>query len=114
MTILDKRKFQNSVLSQSASMLVTNRINVVCAEELERDAREVFGETEEVMTQALADIKAWIHNTPYMMNVRQDDSFLRLFLRGCNHNVKETKEKLDMYFSVRFLFTIKDARNIFI
>ena len=87
---------------QSATMLVvTNTINVVSAEELERDAREVFGETEEEMTRALTDIKTWITDTAHMRNVRQDDSFLRLFLRGCNYNVKETKEKLDMYFSVR-------------
>ena len=82
-------------------MLVTNTINVVCEEELKRDAREVFGETEERMTRDLADIKTWINDTAHMRNVRQDDSFLRLFLRGCNYNVKETKEKLDMYFSVR-------------
>ena len=82
-------------------MLVTNNINVVSAEELERDAREVFGETEERMTRDLSDIKTWIMDTAHMRNVRQDDSFLRLFLRGCNYNVKDTKEKLDMYFSVR-------------
>ena len=53
------------------------------------------------MARDLADIKTWITDTAHMRNVRQDDSFLRLFLRGCNYNVKETKEKLDMYFSVR-------------
>ena len=83
-------------------MLVVNTINTVSAEELERDAREVFGETEEGMARDLADIKTWIRDTAHMRNVRQDDSFLRLFLRGCNYNVKETKEKLDMYFCVRF------------
>ena len=82
-------------------MLVTNTINVLSEEELERDAREVFGETEEGMARDLADIKTWIRDTAHMRNVRQDDSFLRLFLRGCNYNVKETKDKLDMYFSVR-------------
>ena len=82
-------------------MVVTNTINVVSEEELKRDAREVFGETEEVMARDLADIKTWINDTAHMRNVRQDESFLRLFLRGCNYNVKETKEKLDMYFSVR-------------
>ena len=82
-------------------MLVANTINVLSEEELERDAREVFGETEDGMARDLADIKAWIMDTAHMRNVRQDDSFLRLFLRGCNYNVKETKEKLDMYFSVR-------------
>ena len=83
-------------------MLVTNTINVLSEEELERDAREVFGETEEGMARDLADIKTWIRDTAHMRNVRQDDSFLRLFLRGCNYKVKETKEKLDMYFCVRF------------
>ena len=82
-------------------MVVTNTINVVSEEELKRDAMEVFGETEEGMARDLADIKTWITDTAHMRNVRQDDSFLRLFLRGCNYNVKDTKEKLDMYFSVR-------------
>ena len=82
-------------------MLVTNNINVVSEEELEGDAREVFGETEERMTRDLTEIKTWIMDTAHMRNVGQDDSFLRLFLRGCNYSVKETKEKLDMYFSVR-------------
>lgn len=82
-------------------MLVSNTINVLSEEDLDRDAREVFGETEEGMARDLADIKTWITDTAHMRNVRQDDSFLRLFLRGCNYNVKETKEKLDMYFSVR-------------
>ena len=82
-------------------MLVTNTINVLSEGELEQDAREVFGETAEGMARDLADIKTWIRSTAHMRNVRQDDSFLRLFLRGCNYNVKDTKEKLDMYFSVR-------------
>ena len=88
-------------------MLVSNTINVLSEEDLDRDAREVFGETEERMTRDLADIKTWITDTAHMRNVRQDDSFLRLFLRGCNYNVKETKEKLDMYFCVRLNILIK-------
>lgn len=48
------------------------------------------------MARDLADIKTWITDTAHMRNVRPDDS--TDFLRGCNYNVKDTKEKLDMYF----------------
>ena len=88
-------------------MVVTNTINVVSEEELKRGGMEVSGGTGEGMARDLADIKPWITDTAHMRNVRQDDSFLRLFLRGCNYNVKETKEKLDMYFCVRLNILIK-------
>lgn len=84
-------------------MLVDNQINAVSQEELENDSRVVFNENDEQVGKDLSDIKHWISSTPHMVNTRTDDLFLKLFLRGCNYNVKDTKEKLDMYFTVRSL-----------
>ena len=86
-------------------MLVDNQINVVSQEELENDSRVVFNENDEQVSKDLSDIKHWISSTPHMVNTRTDDLFLKLFLRGCNYNVKDTKEKLDMYFTVRLVCT---------
>ena len=83
-------------------MLIENEINKVSDAELEHDAREVFKEDEEKVNKDLSDIKSWIQQTAHMRNTRTDDVFLRLFLRGCNYSVKDTKEKLDMYFTVRY------------
>ena len=84
-------------------MLVENQINVVSQEELENDSRVVFNENDEQVNKDLSDIKHWLQSTPHMANTRTDDLFLKLFLRGCNYNVKDTKEKLDMYFTVRLV-----------
>ena len=41
-----------------------------------------------------------------MKNIRQDKPFLRMFLRGCNYKLEATKDKLDMYFTVRTLLPV--------
>ena len=42
------------------------------------------------------------HQYPQLtQNVRQDDLFLRYFLRGCNYSLAKTKDKLDLYFTAR-------------
>jgi len=84
-------------------MLVECEINKVSDDELERDGIEVFKEDAEKLSKDLSEIKQWIESTPHMRTTRKDDLFLRLFLRGCNYNVKDTKEKLDMYFTCRSL-----------
>jgi len=84
-------------------MLVTNTINLVAEEQLAADSRAVFQEDEAAVARDLADLRTWISATPHMRTTRTDELFLRLFLRGCNYNLKDTKEKLDMYFTVRSL-----------
>ena len=82
-------------------MLVENRINVLSDEALEHDSREVFKEDKEKVDRDVEEIKDWIRSTAHMTNVRQDDLFLRMFLRGCNYSLPDTKDKLDLYFTVR-------------
>ena len=87
-------------------MLVQNHINVRSDEELEHDSREVFKEDRETLDRDIEELRDWIRRTAHMSNVRQDELFLRLFLRGCNYGLPETKEKLDLYFTVRSLVSL--------
>ena len=84
-------------------LLIENNINVVSKEELENDGREVFKEDEEKVARDVDELKNWILSTDHMKNCRNDQLFLRLFLRGCNYNVADSKEKLDLYFTVRLI-----------
>ena len=89
---------------------MTNTINLVAEEELAADSRTVFQEDEAAVARDLAELRTWISDTPHMRSTRTDELFLRLFLRGCNYNLKDTKEKLDMYFTVRWV--TKEENNI--
>ena len=82
-------------------MLVENHINVLSDEELEQDSRDVFKEDKETVEKDVEELRDWIRRTAHMTNVRQDELFLRLFLRGCNYSLPDTKDKLDLYFTVR-------------
>ena len=88
-------------------MLVENHINVLSDEELEHDSREVFKEDTEKVGKDIEELRDWIRTTAHMTNVRQDEMFLRLFLRGCNYSLPDTKEKLDLYFTVRSVKSIE-------
>eukprot|EP00090_Calanus_glacialis_P005872 TRINITY_DN14569_c0_g1_i1.p1 TRINITY_DN14569_c0_g1~~TRINITY_DN14569_c0_g1_i1.p1 ORF type:complete len:304 (-),score=96.45 TRINITY_DN14569_c0_g1_i1:50-904(-) len=58
------------------------------------------------MEENISNIQNWIKTTPHMKNIRQDEPFLRMFLRGCNYKLEATKDKLDMYFTVRTLLPV--------
>jgi len=83
--------------------LVKNNVNAASDEELQTIARDVFKETPEKMAEDIEEMREFIAKTPHLKNVRQDDFFLQMFLRGCNYNLGLSKEKLDMYFTVRSL-----------
>jgi len=83
--------------------LVENNVNAASNEELQTIAREVFKETPEKMAEDIEEMREFIKSTPHLKNVRKDDFFLQMFLRGCNYNLALSKEKLDMYFTVRSL-----------
>ena len=72
---------------------VNNLINKVSEEELEQDSREVFKEDKETVEKDIVELREWILGTPHLQNVRHDDSFLKLFLRGTNYNVNQAKDK---------------------
>ena len=90
----------------SDKMLVKSEINAASDDELGTFARELFKEDPEEMAENISNIQNWINTTPHMKNIRQDEPFLRMFLRGCNYKLEATKDKLDMYFTVRTLLPV--------
>ncbi|KRT78512.1 CRAL-TRIO domain containing protein [Oryctes borbonicus] len=56
-------------------------------------------------------IKNWLSKQPHLI-ARPDDQWILAFLRGCKFSLERTKEKLDMYYTVRTIapefFTIRD------
>lgn len=56
-------------------------------------------------------IKNWLSKQPHLI-ARTDDQWILTFLRGCKFSLERTKEKLDMYYTVRTIapefFTIRD------
>ena len=81
--------------------LVTNTVNVLSDEELDILAVEEFKEDVDKLEEDIVSLQHWIKTQPHMSSIRQDSQFLRLFLRGCDYNLDTTKDKLDLFFSVR-------------
>ena len=68
--------------NMSDKMLVESEINAASDDELETFAREYFKEDSKEMTENISNIQNWINTTPHIKNIRQDEQFLRMFLRG--------------------------------
>jgi hypothetical protein len=66
----------------------------------EKAAREL-NETPDRIEPALTAIREWLLKTPHIKS-RTDDQFLVAFLRGCKYSVETVKDKLDVYYTVRF------------
>ena len=83
-------------------ILVENTVNQLSSEELAREAIEVFKEDSDVIKKDIGELQQWIRETPHMRRTRDDEVFLRFFLRGCNYSVADSKTKLDLYFTARY------------
>lgn len=70
--------------------------------ELKEKSYNELNETDERIEKDLEIIKEWLSKTSYMKS-RTDDQFLIGFLRGCKFSIEKTKEKLDMFYSSRFI-----------
>ena len=90
------------MLIKTRMLLVENSVNQVSSEELENDHIEVFQEDSDAIKRDIAELQQWLKETPHMRQTRDDEVFLRFFLRGCNYSVADTKSKLDLYFTARY------------
>merc|ERR1719334_528556 len=63
--------------------------------ELEKAAKEQWGETPALLSSSIADLQTWIAKSPHLHSIQQNDKFLKTFLRGCKFSLERTKEKLD-------------------
>ncbi|XP_026738143.1 alpha-tocopherol transfer protein-like [Trichoplusia ni] len=67
---------------------------------LEEKARKELFEDPNRLPSDLQSIKDWLAKQPHL-RARTDDQWLVAFLRGCKYSLERTKEKLDLYYSVR-------------
>ena len=70
-------------------------------EDLLKAASEEFGESPQLLSSSLTDIKNWVAKSPHLHSICKDDEFLTTFLRGCKFSLERTKEKLDNFHAVK-------------
>lgn len=68
--------------------------------ELQEIAKNELHEDPSRMAEDLEQFKVWITKSPHL-KVRMDDQFLIIFLRGCKYSLEKTKQKLDMFYTIR-------------
>ncbi|XP_004929250.1 alpha-tocopherol transfer protein-like isoform X2 [Bombyx mori] len=84
--------------------------------ELAEKARKELNEDPSRINSDIQHLKDWLSKQPHL-RARTDDQWLLAFLRGCKYSLERTKEKLDLYYSVRTtapeLFSIKPSNPLF-
>ncbi|CAK1603323.1 unnamed protein product [Parnassius mnemosyne] len=68
--------------------------------ELAKKASEELNEDPQKLEDSLQHLKEWISKQPHL-RARTDDQWLAAFLRGCKFSMERTKQKIDLYYSLR-------------
>ncbi|KPI93908.1 Alpha-tocopherol transfer protein-like [Papilio xuthus] len=68
--------------------------------ELAEKARLELNEDQSRVSDDIQHIKDWLAKQPHL-RARTDDQWLLAFLRGCKFSLERTKEKLDLYYTIR-------------
>jgi hypothetical protein len=68
--------------------------------DLEERAKKELNEDPNRREADLQALREWLKKQPHIL-VNPDDQTLITFLRGCKFSLERTKEKLDMYYTVR-------------
>ncbi|CAH2104808.1 unnamed protein product [Euphydryas editha] len=84
--------------------------------ELAKKAQDELNEDPNRIQSDVQHIKTWLSKQPHL-RARQDDQWLVAFLRGCKYSLERTKEKLDLYYSLRSLapelFSVRPNDKLF-
>ena len=56
-------------------------------------AENNFGETDEIRSSSISELRAWLEENP-KVNAHTDQDSLLYFLRGCKFNLELTKKKI--------------------
>ncbi|XP_049767632.1 retinol-binding protein pinta-like [Schistocerca cancellata] len=79
--------------------------------ELQAIAQKNLNEDPKRRDEDIKHIKEWLKKQPHL-NARDDDQWILTFLRGCKFSLEKTKQKLDMYYTMRSalpeIFTNRD------
>lgn len=67
---------------------------------LEEVAKTELGETPETLENGLKEIEAFLNENTHII-ARRDNQFFVTFLRGCKYDLKQVKEKIEAYYSMR-------------
>ncbi|CAG0896259.1 unnamed protein product [Darwinula stevensoni] len=70
---------------------------------LQEKAEKELNERKETRADDIKAIRHWLEKQPHLQTVPRDDRTILMFLRGCKFSLERTKEKLDMFFSIRTL-----------
>ncbi|KAK7863563.1 hypothetical protein R5R35_011186 [Gryllus longicercus] len=80
---------------------------------------EELREAPGLLTQGVVHVQAWYRRQPHLPQPSDgkplDEQLIRVFLRGCKHDLERTKRKIDAYFTSRgtvpALFQRRDPRG---
>ncbi|XP_061707086.1 retinol-binding protein pinta-like [Cydia pomonella] len=68
----------------------------------EKAAKEINEDDRRIASDITA-LKDWLKKQPHLHAIQPTDQWLLAFLRGCKFSLERTKEKLDMYYTLKAL-----------